>query len=135
MKRLLLTHLHQGQCLSHYWLYLTEANPTAYPHDHGYAVFYKDRMIGEAKVKERRTIRISTISDMLSCSICGYEKEYLIRDLQQRGIPCHEDSMVYLFQFKWTVYLQAFQKAMAEAYECNLAKNTQNVKNFQYQLT
>jgi hypothetical protein len=134
MKRLLLTHLYQGQCLSHYWMHITAANPTAYPHDHGYAVFYKDRLMGEVKVKERRTIKVSTITDMMACMICGYDKEYLIRELKSRGITCHEDSLVYLFQFKWTLYVSAFEKAIREAHDANLAKNTQNQRNFQYQL-
>lgn len=129
-----LTDLNQGHVLSHNWLHLAPVSPKAYPNDHGYLIYYKSWCLGECKVMEKRILKVANITQMLAYMICGYSREHLLRKMEIEGLPTAEDATVYLIQFQYIKYYKGIRRAINQALETNMAKNTNN-KNFQYHIS
>jgi hypothetical protein len=131
MITLTLTDLNQGQSLTHTWMYIAPVKPNIYPIDHGYRIQWQSLYLGDCKVLERRVLKVGNISDMMAYQVCGYGLNVLLRKMRDAGISTEADATVYLFQFQYMHYYEGFKKALHQALEVNMAKNTNN-KNFQY---
>lgn len=128
-----LTDLNQGHVLSHDWLHIAPVSPKIYPIDHGYRITWNSVYLGDCKVIERRVLKVANITDMLSYMICGYGRDVLLRKMEDAGISTEADATVYLILFQYIRYYEGIRKAMNQALEVNLSKNTNN-KNFQYHI-